>query len=104
MAQARVAGAAILGTVTDTANAVSGLVNSVSGGLDMVNNYVRHMKEKQRFDQHADMLTYKERRVEELSVEEAERKKKIGDLLKDPELTEYYNSAYAKLKSLLSEG
>lgn len=101
MANARVAVGAILTTVTDTANAASSVVNSVSGGLDMLNSFVRHQQSKQRFDQQIDMADYKIRRLEDLATQEADRKKKISDLCKDPETAEYYNSAYARLSALV---
>lgn len=103
MAQARVAVGAMLTTVTDTANAVSGVVNTISGSLDMLNAFVRHQQTKQRFDQKADLQTYKKRRIEELSQESALRKKAISDLLQDPEVASYYNEAYTELQSLLED-
>lgn len=103
MAQARVAVGAVLTTVTDTANAVSGVVNTISGSLDMLNAFVRHQQTKQRFDQKADLKTYKVRRIEELSQEAATRKKAIADLLQDPVTASYYNESYAELQSLLED-
>jgi len=104
MAQARVAAGAVFSTVADTANAISGVVNTVSNGFDMANAFVRHQQEKQRFDHKVDMQIYRIKRTEEVSVEIADRKKKISDLLKDPEMSQYYNEAYASLSSFLDEG
>jgi hypothetical protein len=97
MAQARVAVGAILSTVTDTANAFSGVVNTISGTLEMANNFVRHNQAKQRLDYADDLDDYEERRAEELAVSTAERKKKIGELITDPIVAEYYNEAYAAI-------
>ena len=101
MAQARVAAGAVFGTITDTANAISGVVNTISNGLDMANSFVRHAQQKQRFDQVIDMAVYQERRVEEFALEEASRKKIIADQCLDPEIQTYYNDSYTKLQALL---
>lgn len=100
MADTKLAISSVLSTVADTAKAVSGVVNTVSGTLDMVNNSVRHMQAKQRFDHTLDMAVYKDTRIEEIAAETAQRKKTISDLLKDPELETYYNETYAKLVTL----
>ena len=97
MAQARVAVGAVLSTVTDTANAISGVVNTISGTLEMANNFVRHNQAKQRLDYADDLDDYEERRAEELAVATAERKKKIGELITDPIVRDYYDEAYAKI-------
>lgn len=103
MAQSRVALAAVLGTVTDTANAVSSVVNTLSGAVGMANRFVQHQSEKQRFDQSIDLDEHRIRKIEELSVNEADRKKKISDLCKDPEQAEYYNAAYQRLSKHLPQ-
>ena len=101
MAQARVAAGAVLGTITDTAHAVSSVVNAVSGSLDMVNSFVRHQQEKQRFDQKLDLMDYHQRRIEEVSLIEGERRKKIADICKDPDLEGYYNQAFTRFSKLI---
>ena len=103
MANTRVAVGSVLATVSDTANAVSGVVNTVSNSLDMVNTFVRHQQEKQRFDQTIDLVLHKERKIEEISLESAERKKKIEDHCKDPALAGYYNETFAKLEALFTD-
>lgn len=102
MANARVATGAILSTVTDTANAVSGVVNTISGGLDMLNSFVRHNQAKQRIDQLVDTELHKERLMETIALETAERKNQIAQALANPELVDYYNETYAKLNALLN--
>jgi len=88
---------ATLKTVEDTAGAISGVVNTISNTLDMANNFVRHQQAKQRLDYADDLDDYEERRAEELAVATAERKKKIGELITDPIVADYYNDAYAKI-------
>ncbi|MGE8135738.1 hypothetical protein ACQKO5_19195 [Novosphingobium subterraneum] len=102
MANARIAVGSILSTVSDTANAVSGIVNTVSNSLDMANAFVRHQQEKQRFDQKVDLYLHQERKLEEISLETAERKKKIEDHCKDPALEKYYNETFSKLQSIVN--
>jgi uncharacterized protein YqiB (DUF1249 family) len=103
MATARATTAAVLGTVTDTAGAISGLVNTISNSLDMMNAFVRHNQEKQRFDQSIDLDNYKVAKVEEYSLAEGERKKSIADRCKDPEVMNYYNNAYSRLSKYLPQ-
>lgn len=103
MATSRAALGSVLSTVTDTANAISGVVNTISGGFDMANSFVRHHQVKQRIDQKLDMSTYTDRKIEELSIEAAQRKLNIEQTLADPALKDYYNETYSKLSSLLLE-
>lgn len=103
MATSKAALGSVLSTVTDTANAISGVVNTISGGLDMANSFVRHQQVKQRFDQKADMADYKVRKLEEISLETAQRKQQIAQTLADPVLATYYNETYASLSSLLED-
>lgn len=101
MANARVATAALLGTVTDTATAISGMVNTIAGSMDMANAFVRNQQAKQRLTHTLDLATFEKRKLEELSVETAQRKKQIADTLSDPALRDYYNESYAELQALL---
>lgn len=103
MAKAGVALNSVLSTVSDTASAVSGIVNTVSNTMDIANAFVRHHQVKQRYDHKLDMLDYKEKRLEEIAITTAERKKNIGEICKDPTVQEYYNEAYTKLKDALAE-
>jgi len=100
MANARQAAGSVFSTISDTANAVSGIVNTISGGLNMANTFVRHQSTKQALDYEYDLNDYEERLIERLGTEEAERKKRISELCKDPEMEEYYNAAYARLKAV----
>lgn len=103
MATSRAALGSVLSTVTDTANAISGVVNTISGGFDMANSFVRHHQVKQRIDQKLDMSSYTDRKIEEISLETAQRKLQIAQTLADPALVDYYNDSYSKLTSLLEE-
>lgn len=103
MATSRATVGAVLGTVTDTANAISGVVNSVANGMDMLNSYVKNEQAKQRLRHLADLSEYETVLSEQLSTQEAERKKKIADLCKDEESATYYNSAYSKFTTLFNE-
>ena len=101
MANSRVALGAVLSTVTDTATAVSGIVNTISGGFDMANSFVRHHQARQRLDQKLDTHGYTQRKIEELSIETAQRKLAISQTLSDPALVDYYNETYAEYTELL---
>jgi hypothetical protein len=103
MASPSVALNSVLSTVSDTANAVSGVVNTISNSLDMANSFVRAQQDKQRYTQKLDFEVYKEKRIEEISIETAERKKKIEDQCKDPTLATYYNETFAKLSALMAK-
>lgn len=102
MATTRIALGSVLATVSDTATAVSGVVNTISNSLDMANSFVRHQQSKQRLDQQLDLALYTERKLEEISLETAERKKKIEDHCKDPTLEIYYNETFKKLQALIN--
>lgn len=97
MANARVAAGAVLTTVTDTANAVSSVVNTISGGLEMANNFVRFQQAKQRITMADDLDDFEESYAEEIATRTAERKKRISDLCTDPEMANYYNEAYQRI-------
>lgn len=102
MAQARVAVGAVLSTVTDTANAISGVVNTISNTLDMANNFVRYQQNEQRENQKVAAHVASKRRRIDATVELAQLRKSVADMLSDPELTTYYNEEFASLEAIFN--
>ena len=97
MAQARVAAGAVLSTVEDTAKAISGIVNTVSGTLEMANNFVRYQQNEQRENQKIATYVASKRRRIDATVELAQLRKGVQDMLTDPDLESYYNEEFAAL-------
>lgn len=69
MATTRMAVGSILGTVTDTANAVSDLVKTTGLGIGMLNNAVLNMSVDQKERQVAHRATFRSTIVREASME-----------------------------------
>jgi hypothetical protein len=94
---------AVLGTVTATAGAVSGIVGTVGKGVILLDNYVDSTLEEQRKRQALEAATYDERLIMELSMEEAQRKITMDRFCdQSPKHQEHFNSSYARLQSILA--
>lgn len=102
MAQARVAAGAVLSTIEDTAKAFSGVVNTVSNTLDMANNFVRYQQNEQRENQKVAAYISNKRRVIDATVELAQLRKSVADMLTDPDLELYYNEEFTSISALFN--
>lgn len=69
MATTRMAFGSILGTVTDTANAVSDLVKTTGLGIGMVNTFVQNASIDQKERQVAHRATFRSTLIREASME-----------------------------------
>lgn len=103
MAQARIATAAVLSTITDTAGAISGVVNTVSNTLEMANNFVRFQQKEQRKNQKLASAINDQSRVIEAAKQVSTLRKEVADLMQDPEIATYYNEEYTRFTALMAE-
>lgn len=98
MATARMAMGTALGTITDTAIAVSSVMTTASDSIGMVHNYVRHARNKQEETQLVDMLSFRDRLIEDTAKEATQRQEEILNYLHgNPERQRLYESAQARL-------
>lgn len=102
MANARVALGAVLGTVTDVAGAVSTTTNTLTGSLDMLNAFVRDQQMRQRKSHFIGQKRFDKQLIRDLALQEAEDRKKISEICKDPESELYFNEAYAELEAIMA--
>jgi hypothetical protein len=101
MATARMAVSSLLGTVTDTATAVSSIVSTVSDGSGMLHDYVKDARRKQKLRIIADEDDYVTRLTEDRAKENTQRRCDINDWVKDnPEKKEIYQAELNRLKKL----
>lgn len=103
MAQHKLALAATLNTITDTAGAISGVVNTISNTLEMANNFVRFQQKEQRKDHKITSVINDQTRIIEASKQVSALRKEVADLLQDPEIATYYNEEYTRFSALMAE-
>lgn len=103
MAQHKLALAATLNTITDTAGAISGVVNTISNTLEMANNFVRFQQKEQRKDHKITSVINDQTRIIEASKQVSALRKEVADLLQDPEIASYYNEEYTRFSALMAE-
>lgn len=104
MANARVALSSVLGTVTDTANAFSSVVQTGADGIDMLHNFVKHKKREQSLFYAADDANMIARVEEKAAMEMSERRKEISKWIKsDPENAEIFESSIAQVRASMAK-
>ena len=74
MATARMALGSVLGTVTDTATAISSIVSTITDGSGMMHDYVKDARNKQKLRIVADQDDYVTRLATERAKENVQRK------------------------------
>lgn len=103
MATVRMAAGSVLGTVTDTANAVSSIVKSVSSGAQMLNVYVEQQLKNQTIRNVLNEVTFVENIIEENAFESTQRREKINAYLDaNPRRAEIYAVAHKQLSDALA--
>lgn len=103
MATVRMTGAALLTTVTQTAEAVNDIVKSVSTGARMLNDTVEHARFKQQINIAADRVYYKESVINTKMIEiDQLREKSASYMDEDDQRRERCEKIYNELKEALA--
>ena len=77
MATIRMATGNVLGTIADTANAVSSVVNTVAGGAAILNDYVTRMRDKGRESSLVEMISFRDNLINDASLDAVKREENI---------------------------
>jgi hypothetical protein len=101
-ASARTAGSSLLGTVTSTANAVTGVVTTLADSVDILHNYVNRHKVMQSDKNLVELKTYRSKLIEDTADELAERRKVARQKLKDPVYAELHKAAFDEIAALFN--
>lgn len=104
MSTARMTVGALLGTVTTTANAVTGTVNGIAKGVGMFDTWIDQLATEQRIR----AIGHKERAktmiAQDLAMEEAERIVSIEEFCsKSPSHLSHFQTAHSKYEALLKD-
>lgn len=98
MATVRMAAGSVLGTVTDTANAISSTVNTISGGMGILNDMVTTMRNKRQESTLVEMISYRSNLISDAALEQVKREENIRNYIgSDPAKQEAYNNFSNKL-------
>jgi hypothetical protein len=98
MATTRMAAGSILGSVTDVANSISAVFNTVTDSVSMAHNYVKHQRSKQEETQLVDQINFRNRLVEDTAKENTKRQEEITNWLSNNEIrTQLYNKNHSQL-------
>src|SRR5207237_10319719 len=69
MATVRMAAGSLLSTVSDTANAVSGIANTISGGVGILNSKVQTIMKKQQLSEVVELHNYETQLIKNSNLE-----------------------------------
>lgn len=98
MASVRMATGSVLATITDSANAVSSVVNTFSSSLAMLNDYVARQRGLQQERAIVENTTFRTQLVQEANLEITQRQEKIDQYLEgNPRRKEIYDQSNAAL-------
>lgn len=99
MTSLRMAGSQVLGTVSDTASAISSTVNALAGGMNIINDYVTTARNKQREANVVSMTTFRQQLMEDATLEAVKRQENIANYIgNDPTKTAAYDKFWEKLQ------
>ena len=103
MASAKLTLGSIFGTINDTANAVSSLVNTTTRGIGMLDAFVTKAANEQRKQHIADDAKFEETLLREFAQEQAEADLKVVEFCKkSADHERLYQKSYDRLNSLLN--
>lgn len=103
MATARMAISSVLGTVTDTATAVSSIVSTISDGTGMLHDYVKDARRVQQDRMILNKDDSRVRLVEERAKENVQRKMDIIEWCGESTVKqEYFNEEITRLNKLFT--
>lgn len=104
MATVRMAAGNLLGTVADTANAISVTANTISGGVEILNDMVNTIKNKRRESTLVEMKDYRKVLKEQASLNAVKREQEIRSYIgTDEEKAKSYNNYMSELDKMFEE-
>lgn len=102
MANLRTTVGAVFGTVSTTANVVTGLVNAAGEGINMLDSFVKKSSTEQRARHTADTEDFLDRLIMEKSMESAERNNSALEFCrKSTDHATFYQEAQERYTALL---
>lgn len=102
MTTSRVTLGAVLGTVAAAASTVSSVFETADKAVGMANTYVTDAATKQQIRSKLGMSGFAEQTIEEMALDEAARKRRIKDLIKDPDDQVLFTQSYNRLQAVLA--
>lgn len=104
MASVRMAAGNMLSTVADTANAVSGVMNTVSGGVSILNDMVQNVKNKRREATLVEMISFRDNLINDASIDAVKREENIRNYIGNDEgKKNSFNEFQLKLQNAFKE-
>lgn len=100
MATVRMAAGNLLGTIADTANALSTTMNTVAGGVSILNDMVNNVKNKRRESTLVEMISYRDNLINDASLDAVKREENIRSYIgNDEEKQKSFNIFHGKLEA-----
>lgn len=104
MATVRMAAGNLLGTVADTAGAISATMNTLNGGVSILNDMVQNVKHKRREATLVEMISFRDNLIDDASLDAVKRAENIMSYIgNDVNKQEKFNEFSEKLKSAFVE-
>lgn len=104
MSTARLTLGAVLGTVGSTAATITGVLDTVNTGAQMINDYVSNAAENQRLNMKADKIVVKKTIIERMALEQMNRRIEITKICsKSQDHQDLYQEAYNEFKNIFSD-
>jgi hypothetical protein len=104
MTTAKMTLGAMFGAITNTADSVSNTFGTINTAVNMANAYVRNAAAKQTMDNKVDQATYKKKLIEQVSLEETERRIAIEDFTsKSARHQELFQTAMDDISKILQD-
>jgi hypothetical protein len=98
MATVRMAAGNMLSTVADTANTVSTVMNTVSGGVSILNDMVQNVKNKRREATLVEMVSFRDNLINDASLDAVKREENIRSYIGNDEAKQdVFNKFHEKL-------
>jgi transcription termination factor NusB len=103
MATTRLATQSLLGTVTSTANAVTGIVSTVADSVDILHTYVNRHKTMQADKNLIELHSYRTRLIRDTAREQTEAEEDIEKYLGNNEhRTTRFNAIHSEISKLFA--
>lgn len=104
MATVRMAAGNLLGTVADTANALSTTMNTVAGGVSIFNDMVNNIKNKRRESTLVEMISYRDNLINDASLDAVKREENIRSYIGNDEAKQKsFNEFHNKLQTAFEQ-
>lgn len=101
MSNTRMTFGAVLSTVSDAATSVSTVLNTATKSVGMLDTFVTNAATKQKVRSIIDMETFKERLIEEVSMEDTVRQLKVIEFCNTEQIKNLFDENQKRLSALL---